>query len=83
MDLDALFNKNEFRICNICQANKDQFDKRKKFLEDLDPKASIYVACQSMCGPGAKKKFVIINNRPVFAETEEELQKAVKEYLGK
>ena len=70
---------NEFRVwarrknCRCCA--------RPPKLKEIDPNASIDIACHSYCGPGRKKTFVVVISGIGTALTEDELMGKVRAKL--
>ncbi|WP_048602395.1 DUF1450 domain-containing protein [Rubeoparvulum massiliense] len=70
---------NEFRICDTCKSINMKTLLPK--LRELDPEAEIKIGCQSYCGIGYKKPFVVVNNMYVTGPDEETVLKKVARFI--
>ena len=52
---------NEFRVCDECKTTNVKTLVPR--LKEIDPNATIEIGCQSYCGIGHKKPFVVVNGR--------------------
>lgn len=68
---------NNYKVCNKCKGFNYQsiIEKIKQFDKD----ATISIGCQNFCGIGRTKAFIILNNLPIIANTEDELIDKIKE----
>ena len=71
---------NKFDICDKCKKTniKTLISKLKK----IDSNATINIGCQSVCGIGRTKPFVICNDKLIVASTEEELIDKIKQAIN-
>ena len=74
LDLDSLLEQrnNEYKVCDRCKGVNLATLIPK--IKAIDPKAIIREpSCVSYCGPGRDRTFVILNNKPIIADNEDEL----------
>ena len=70
---------NKIGICDKCKSINYRSIVKK--IRQLDSNIRVIVGCQNMCGIGRKKPFVILNNKPIIGENEEDLIKKIKDML--
>ena len=83
IDLDSLVanHQNEFKICTKCKGINLTTLLPK--IMKLDPNAIIkQPTCVSYCGPGRDFPFIILNNKPVIGENENDLLAKISEILS-
>lgn len=70
---------NKIRICDKCKAvdYKLIIEKIKKLNKNIE----FIIGCQNMCGIGRNKPFVILNNKPIIGNDEEDLINKIKDML--
>ena len=72
--------KNEFKVCESCRgSNLETLVPR---LRKIDGEAAIKIGCHSYCGPGRDFPFVFINNKPIYAENEDDLIQKVDKIVN-
>jgi uncharacterized protein YuzB (UPF0349 family) len=64
-------------ICNKCKAIN--YLSILKKLKEIYPDAKYEIGCNNMCGIGRSKVVIILNNKPIIADTEEELINKIKQ----
>lgn len=64
-------------ICNKCKAVNYQSILKK--LKEIYPEAKYEIGCNNMCGIGRTKSVIILDNKPIIADTEEELIEKIKQ----
>ena len=84
IDIDTLISEtqNEFKVCTRCKGvNLTTLLPR---LAKLDPNATTHeLGCASYCGPGRDHPFVILNNKPIVGDNEDDLINKIQETLTK
>jgi uncharacterized protein YuzB (UPF0349 family) len=64
-------------ICNKCKAIN--YLSVLKKVKEIYPDAKYEIGCNNMCGIGRSKVVIILNNKPIIADTEEELINKIKQ----
>lgn len=64
-------------ICDKCKAI--YYLSILKKLKEIYPNAKYEIGCNNMCGIGRSKVVIILNNKPIIADNEEELIKKIKQ----
>lgn len=70
---------NEFRVCDECKTTNIKSILPR--LKQLDPEATIKIGCQSYCGIGFKKPFLVVNDSYITGKTEDDLIEKTKKFL--
>lgn len=70
---------NKFNVCDKCK--KTNIKTLIPKLKEIDKEAIINVGCQNVCGIGRSKAFVILNDKLIVANTEDELIKNIKQAI--
>lgn len=71
--------KIQIQGCEICKSMKNQ--RLKERIQKAFPDAEVQIKCQSYCGPGSRKPFVMIDDEIIEAPSIDLLIEAIRQHL--